>query len=319
MTFPAIPIAFTGVPLQRPNADLPQIAGPSGVAVQTFGALLAGLALHPDRRAPLLDAATLGADPVPETTPPDPGDLAQSAGAAEVPAQTEDAETAYVFHGLDGPEGAETAAISAPDFSAAPVPVTLNLAVSVPSQPPLPEAGAQDTAAPENPQLGAILRPVVGGRKWLKCPACRCLAPRRAVQGHLCQCPPRWVWVASGGPRLPLPPCPLIELLRRRRGFWCLWQMVIPPSPRRPLWPLRPAPAHTQRASGPQACLHRSPLCPRQPCPALPQRRRIWRNQHPGLWPQRRKWQPPPLLRPRAAPQPCIARANQTTPMLPKF
>ena len=170
MTFPAIPIAFTGVPLQRPNADLPQIAGPSGVAVQTFGALLAGLAPHPDQRAPLLDAATLGADPVPETTPPDPGDLAQSVGAAEVPAQTEDAETAYVFHGLDGPEWVETAAISAPDFSAAPVPVTLNLAVSVPPQPPLPEAGAQDAAAPENPQLGAISRPVAGGAPVVEMP-----------------------------------------------------------------------------------------------------------------------------------------------------
>ena len=170
MTFPAIPIAFSGVPLQRPNADLPQIAGPSGVAVQTFGALLAGLAPHPDQRAPHPDAAMLGADPVPETPPPDPDDLAQSVTTAGGSAPIEDAENTHLFQGFDGPEGAEAAASSAPDFSVALAPSTVNLAVPPQPQQPLPDAAVKDAAVPQNPQLGAVMRPVVGGAPVVEMP-----------------------------------------------------------------------------------------------------------------------------------------------------
>ena len=170
MTFPAIPIAFSGVPLQRPNVDLPQIAGPSGVAVQTFGALLAGLAPHPDQRAPYPDAAMLGADPVPEIPPPDPDDLAQSVTAAVGSAPIEDAENTHLFQGLDGPEGAEAAASSAPDFSVALAPSTVNLAVPAQPQQPLPDAAVKDAAVPQNPQLGTVTRPVVGAAPVVEMP-----------------------------------------------------------------------------------------------------------------------------------------------------
>ena len=196
MTFPAIPIAFSGVPLQRPNADLPQIAGPSGVAVQTFGALLAGLAPHPDQRAPHPDAAMLGADPAPEAPPPNPDDLAQSVTTAGGAAPIEDAENTHLFQGFDGPEGAEIPASSAPDFSVALAPSTVNLAVPAQPQQPLPDAAVKDAAVPQNPQLGAVMRPVVGGRQWLKCLACRCRAMGQALRSH---------------------PCPLVVLMRWRR------------------------------------------------------------------------------------------------------
>lgn len=171
MTFPAIPIAFSGVPLQRPNVDLPQIAGPSGVAVHTFGALLAGLAPHPDQRAPHPDAAMLGADLVPETPPPDPDDLAQSVTTAGGSAPIEDAENTHLFQGFDGPEGAEAAASSAPDFSVALAPSTVNLAVPAQPQQPLPDAAVKDAAMPQNPQLGTVMRPVVGAAPVVEMPA----------------------------------------------------------------------------------------------------------------------------------------------------
>ena len=108
MTFPAIPVAFTGPTPQRPGADLPQIAGPTGLAVQRFGALLAGLAPHAAQNGPLADAGLLGADPAQDPTTPQKGDVAQLAGAAEGPAQTNDAETADIFQGLGTPEGKKT-------------------------------------------------------------------------------------------------------------------------------------------------------------------------------------------------------------------
>lgn len=163
MTFPAIPVAFTGPTPQRPGADLPQIAGPTGLAVQRFGALLAGLAPHAAQNGPLADAGLLGADPAQDPTTPQKGDVAQLAGAAEGPAQTNDAETADIFQGLGAPEGEENAPVLAPDLSVDLVPNTAFLVAPAQPLPHLPVGGAGDAFTHQNPQFGAPTLPVVGG------------------------------------------------------------------------------------------------------------------------------------------------------------
>lgn len=163
MTFPAIPVAFTGPTPQRPGADLPQIAGPTGLAVQRFGALLAGLAPHAAQNGPLADAGLVGADPAQDPTTPQKGDVAQLAGAAEGPAQTNDAETADIFQGLGAPEGEENAPVLAPDLSVDLVPNTAFLVAPAQPLPHLPVGGAGDAFTHQDPQFGAPTLPVVGG------------------------------------------------------------------------------------------------------------------------------------------------------------